>query len=63
MVDEIVHLSHKPPRAIYGIQMAREELQIIWVRKPTPSAKRPHKSHTSTTNKPPKYSTTNPKSR
>jgi hypothetical protein len=46
MVDAIGHLCHKPPRTIYGIQMAREELQVIWFGKPTSSAKITHKSHT-----------------
>jgi hypothetical protein len=32
MVDTIGNLCHKPPRTIYGVQMAREELQVIWFR-------------------------------
>jgi hypothetical protein len=40
MVDAIGHLCHKPPRTIYGTQMAREELQVIWFGKPTSPDKR-----------------------
>jgi len=58
-VDTIRHLCQKPPRTNYGIQMTREELQIIWVKKLTSLTKRTHKSHTSTIKKKPhKYSTT-----
>jgi hypothetical protein len=40
MVDAIGQLCHKSPKTMYEIQMAREELQIIWVKIPTPSTKR-----------------------
>jgi hypothetical protein len=60
---QLGHLCHKPPRTIYGIQMAREELQIIWVK----SLHHPLKELTNLTlllqNKPHKYSKTNPESR
>jgi len=47
MVVEIRHLCHKSTRAIYRIQMARSELQVIWDTKPTTSVKRTHKPYTS----------------
>jgi hypothetical protein len=56
VVDAIGNICHKPPRTLYGIQMVREELQFLWVRNPISYAKRNHKSHTSSTNKPHKYS-------
>ena len=35
MVDVIGYLCHKPPKTVYGIQMERAKLQVIWFGKPT----------------------------
>lgn len=34
MTEAITYLHHRPPITIYGVQMAREELQVIEARKP-----------------------------
>ena len=48
MVDEIGNLCHEPPTKIYGIQMERGKLQIIWLKNTMSTSQRTHKSHPST---------------
>ena len=48
MVDVFGHLCHEPPTKIYGIQMGRGKLQIIWLKNTMSTSQRTHKYHLST---------------
>ena len=45
MVDAIGHLCYEPPTKIYGIQMERGHVQIIWLKNTMSTSQRTHKSH------------------